>query len=70
MTRMDEVADILVEIKSERAQSWLHNDIIKMKLAMSYDDWLEDTGIFFTLEEHIHYYLENPSLVENNNPGS
>ncbi|EKN65878.1 hypothetical protein BABA_17817 [Neobacillus bataviensis LMG 21833] len=41
------------------AHKWLENDMVKKNLAISYDYWLEDTGIPMTLEEFVSQYLEN-----------
>jgi hypothetical protein len=57
-------ADELLEIPAllELAQKWYHNDIIKMQLAVTYDDMKKDMPDL-PLEAHICYYLEHPFLL-------
>jgi hypothetical protein len=62
-TPMRKVSEELSKLDNDLAREWLQNEIIKMKLAISYDDWIEDTGYQFTLMEHILYYLENPVIL-------
>jgi hypothetical protein len=41
---------------------WINNDIVKKKLAQSYDDWmhdLSDHGVNLSLSEHIINYINN-----------
>lgn len=60
LTKIQDVTHVLAELQdNELAQKWLHNDMIKMNLAASYDFWLEDTDIPMTLKEHIEQYLVN-----------
>ena len=60
MTTIKDVYNALVKMDSDLAQRWAANDLIKAKLARSYDDWLEDhPGDDVTLEGHIDYYLDN-----------
>lgn len=44
MTTIEDVAKELEQFigHHDLAEEWLHNDIVKMKIAMSYDDWLDD----------------------------
>jgi hypothetical protein len=55
------ISDELLEIPAllELAQKWYHNDIIKMQLAVTYDDIEYDVP----LESHIAYHLEHPFLL-------
>jgi hypothetical protein len=55
------IADELLEIPAllELAQKWYQNDIIKMQLAVTYDDLEYDVS----LESHIAYHLEHPFLL-------
>ena len=45
------------------AHKWMENDMVKKNLAISYDYWLEDTGIPMTLEEFVSHYLENAQYL-------
>ncbi|QOY37034.1 hypothetical protein AWH56_005155 [Anaerobacillus isosaccharinicus] len=49
------------------AEEWLQNDIIKMKIAMSYDDWNYDHAnqpeMIIELDGHVEYCLIHPELV-------
>lgn len=41
---------------------WINNDIVKKKLAQSYDAWMHDIydhGVSLTLSEHIINYINN-----------
>jgi predicted naringenin-chalcone synthase len=47
---------------SELVLEWINNDIVKKKLAQSYDDWmhdLSDHGVNLSLSEHIINYINN-----------
>jgi hypothetical protein len=57
ITNIHEVAAVLAGIDHELAPLWLHNDLIKKNLAVSYDYWLEDTNISMTLRDFCLQYL-------------
>lgn len=67
MTTTQEVSDVLESMKeSELAQQWLHNDIVKMRIAIHYDDWitdLDDHKLNLSLTEYIETCLDNPNLI-------
>ncbi|MBO0586104.1 hypothetical protein [Sporosarcina sp. E16_8] len=64
MTAIEGVTYFLEQLSDEwpLAKQWIHNDIIKKSIAITYDDWIvemeqlgEDEP---TLEDHIIYYLD------------
>jgi hypothetical protein len=59
ITTIQEIANVLAGINHKLAPQWLTNDMIKKTLAISYDYWLEDTGIPMTLENFVLQYLEH-----------
>jgi hypothetical protein len=64
MTNVEDVTNVLSELSQYNlAQKWLHNDLVKKNLAMSYDYWLETTNIPMTLKEHVLQYLEHAHLL-------
>lgn len=67
MTTIQEVTDILALMSdSKLAQEWLHNDIVKIKLAISYDAWMDDIDdhkLPLTLKEHIETCLDEPRYI-------
>lgn len=69
MTTINEVETILLELKENKiACSWIANDIIKMKLAMGYDDWMDDVDDHkcpLTLKEYIESCIDTPNYMEN-----
>lgn len=66
MTTIKDVDLILMEIINEDqdplAEVWLKNDLIKKRLATSYDDWILDhedqPEMQFSLRVHVDYYLD------------
>lgn len=65
ITNIQEVSDVLAGIDHELASKWFDNDMIKKTIAISYDYWLEDTGIPITLREFCLQYLAySPYLGE------
>lgn len=67
MTTVEEVAEVLASMKDNNlVRQWLHNDIVKMKIAMSYDAWLDDIDdhkLHLTLKEHIETCLDEPGYI-------
>lgn len=76
MTKLNDVTLALSQITDETelspelieiATKWLNNDIVKMELALAYDDWVKETSKFDeepqSLVDHITYYLEHPFLL-------
>lgn len=67
MTTLKEVELALLHfINSELAKEWVKNDIVKMKIASGYDDWMNDVNDHhcpLTLEEYIETCLDNPSYI-------
>lgn len=49
------------------AKEWLNNDIIKMKIVMSYEAWIIDhidqPEMQIPLEGHVEYCLIHPELL-------
>ncbi|MEH7097427.1 hypothetical protein [Neobacillus vireti] len=45
------------------APIWSQNDIIKKNIALSFDYWLEDTGIPITLTEFVEQYLAHAEYL-------
>jgi len=70
MTNIKEVEQILINKPTNlTARRWLKNKPLLNKILKSHSDWNEDHSIHhpdmvFTLEENINYFLENPSLIE------
>lgn len=68
---MTTIEDVAKELKlfvghHDLAEEWLHNDIVKMKIAMSYDAWLNDIDdhkLHLTLKEHIETCLDEPGYI-------
>ncbi|WP_191277220.1 hypothetical protein [Neobacillus kokaensis] len=58
ITNIHEVENVLASMNHQLARKWLKNDLIKRSLAVSFDYWLEDTGIPMTLEQFVQQYLE------------
>jgi len=67
LTTVEEVAEVLASMKDNNlVRQWLHNDIVKMKIAMSYDAWLDDIDdhkLHLTLKEHIETCLDEPGYI-------
>nr|WP_263324418.1 hypothetical protein [Neobacillus sp. Marseille-Q6967] len=63
ITSNQEVTEVLSSIDHSLAKQWLANDIIKKNLAISYDYWLEDTGIPMTLREYVLQYLDHAEYL-------
>lgn len=67
MTTLKEVEKALSEIKENKlASNWVANDIIKMKLAMGYDAWINDINdhqCILTLIEYIETCIDNPKYI-------
>lgn len=67
MTTLKEVEKELNSIDYPLAVEWKHNDIVKMKLAMSYDAWMNDIwdhGHECTLREHIIDMINREDILE------
>ncbi|WP_251548894.1 hypothetical protein [Neobacillus muris] len=60
---MKEVEHVLASSGHPLADKWVHNDLIKRSIAVSYDYWLEDTGIPMALEEFVQQYLEHAAYL-------
>lgn len=69
---MTTIEEIEIELKKfvdihPLAKEWLHNDIFKIKIATSYDDWIEDhedqQDAFGTLEGHVEFCLIHPTII-------
>lgn len=65
MTTSKDVEKILAEMSDNRiAKLWLKNDIVKMQLAVSYDECLDDgDGDYISLRDHIEYYIDHAHLL-------
>lgn len=64
MTTIKDVENILKRMQGNKtAQQWLHNDIIKHKLATSYDEWQDDHAdnpeMQMSLLGHIEYFIDS-----------
>jgi hypothetical protein len=59
ITSIQEVNEVLSGFQHPLAQKWLYNDLIKKTIAVSYDYWLEDTGIPMTLDEFVLQYIDH-----------
>lgn len=61
VTSVNDVQEILEKMTDNKtAQLWLKNDIVKMKLARSYDECYEDAdGEYISLHDHIEYYIDH-----------
>lgn len=68
MTTIKEVEKALLELSEHKvAKEWYHNDIIKIKLAKHYDDWISDINdhhFFMTLVEHIETCIDNAPFID------
>jgi hypothetical protein len=65
VTGLKDVELVLRNLDTPLAKEWLHNDIVKMKLAVSYDDWMNDSwdhGHECTLREHIIDMINLPGF--------
>lgn len=70
MTKIKDIEKAFVSLIAEElldypelldlAKKWYHNDIIKMTLAVTYDE-VKETGL--PLVSHISYHLEHPFLL-------
>jgi hypothetical protein len=63
ITTIQEIANVLAGLEHKLAPNWLENDMIKKTLAISYDYWLEDTGIPMTLKDFVQQYLEHAEYL-------
>ena len=63
ITTIQEISEILTGINHPLAPIWSQNDIIKKNIAISFDYWLEDTGIPITLEEFVEQYLAHAEYL-------
>lgn len=67
MTTLQEVTTALASMKDEElAQQWLHNDVVKMKIAICYDDWMSDVDdhkLPLSLIEYIEVCLDEPAHI-------
>jgi hypothetical protein len=67
MTTLQEVTTALANMTDEElAQQWLHNDIIKMRIATHYDSWMDDIDdhkLHLTLIEYIEVCLDEPRTI-------
>lgn len=70
MTTLKEVEKALSKFKDEPlVKKWSSNDIIKMKLAKSYDAWMSDVDLHqcpFTLREFIETCIDTPDYIDPN----
>ena len=68
MTTLKEVENALSELIEEKlAVIWLKNDIVKMKLATGYDDWMDDIDDHhcpLTLKEYIETCINTPGYID------
>jgi hypothetical protein len=67
LTSITEVYEELLKMDSDLAKEWLHNDIVKFKIAASYDDWMEDLDdhhMPLSLFEHIEVCLDTPEIID------
>ncbi|WP_462410584.1 hypothetical protein [Neobacillus sp. Marseille-QA0830] len=60
---MKEVETVLSGLNHKLADYWLNNELIKRTIAISYDYWLEDTGIPMDLEDFVQQYLDHASYL-------
>lgn len=71
MTTIKQVEFVLLQLideENETARRWISNDIIKMKLADSYDAWMDDVDDHecpLTLREHIESCIDIPEYIGN-----
>jgi hypothetical protein len=63
ITTIQEIADVLTAIDHPLAPIWRQNDFIKKNIAISFDYWLEDTGIPITLTEFVEQYLAHAEYL-------
>ncbi|MEH7419245.1 hypothetical protein V7266_28870 [Neobacillus drentensis] len=63
ITSIQEIAEVLTGINHPLAPIWIQNDIIKKNIAISFDYWLEDTGIPITLAEFVEQYLAHAEYL-------
>lgn len=67
-TTTQNVLDALLELGDyKNAREWIHNDIMKSKIAKGYDAWIkdiEDHKLHLTLSEYITYLLDTPEHFE------
>lgn len=63
ITTNQEIADVLAGIEHPLAAIWSQNDLIKKNIAISFDYWLEDTGIPITLTEFVEQYLAHSEYL-------
>ena len=70
MTTVKEVENQLAKFfgAHKLAEEFFNNDIIKMKIAISYDDWVNDhpqseEEDYGGLEGHVEYCLIHPELL-------
>ncbi|OIJ12649.1 hypothetical protein BKP37_12660 [Anaerobacillus alkalilacustris] len=61
MTTSKDVEKVLSEMRDNTiAQLWLKNDIVKMQLAVSYDECSDDLdGDYMSLYDHVEYHIDN-----------
>jgi hypothetical protein len=68
MTAIKDVELALSELfEHELAKVWMSNDIVKRKLAASYDAWISDIHdhkLYLTLIEHIETCLDTPEYID------
>jgi hypothetical protein len=64
MTTLQQVTEALASMTDEElAQQWLHNDLIKMRIATHYDAWMDDIDdhkLPLTLIEYIETCIDEP----------
>ncbi len=66
VTSLKDVEKELNFIDCSLAEEWKNNNIVKMKLAMSYDAWMNDVwdhGHECTLREHIIYMINSEDII-------
>lgn len=68
MTTINDVEEALFKvIDYKQANKWIHNDIIKSKIAKGYDAWIKDLHdhkMPLTLIEYVEYLLDTPEYFE------
>jgi hypothetical protein len=67
LTTINDVYNELLKMEDELAKEWLHNDIVKFKIATTYDDWMEDVhdhNLPLSLQEHIEVCMDTPELID------
>ncbi|ULT56572.1 hypothetical protein L1999_26635 [Neobacillus drentensis] len=63
ITTIQEISEALTGMDHPLAPIWCQNDIIKKNKAISFDYWLEDTGIPITLMDFVEQYLAHAEYL-------